>query len=63
MKISPADDSEPYLQHEKYNAAWADNRESTFRLPLDIADSPGVRKMMSHHLMYLPLSQLARVTS
>ncbi len=58
VRISPWDDSQPYVQHEKYNAALGGQPRKYLPLPLDIADSPGVRKMMSHHLMYLPLSKV-----
>jgi hypothetical protein len=58
VRISPWDDSQPYVQHEKYNTALGGQPRKYLPLTLDIADSPGVRKMMSHHLMYLPLSKV-----
>lgn len=58
VKISPADDSEPYLQHEKYNAVLGGQPRKYLPLPMEIAGSPGVRKLMAHHLMYLPLSRV-----
>lgn len=58
VKMSPWDDSQPYVQHEKYNAALGGQLRKYVPLPLEIADSPGVRKLIAHHLAYLPLSLL-----
>jgi hypothetical protein len=59
VKISPCNDGLPYVQHEKYNTALGGQPRTYLPLPSEIADSPGVRKMISHHLMYLPLSRLS----
>jgi hypothetical protein len=56
--IWPCDDSKPYVQLEKYNTTLGGKPREYTPLPLEIADSAGVRKLISHHLMYLPLSQV-----
>ena|SRR5271163_1017527 len=55
-KVLPCDDGQPYVQSEKYNAALGGQLREYAPLPLEIADSPGVRKVIAHHLVYLPLS-------
>ncbi len=58
VRVRPWDDSQPYIQHQKYNTTLGGQPRKYLPLPLEIADSPGVRKMIAHHLMYLPLSQV-----
>jgi hypothetical protein len=55
------DDDKPYVQLEKYNAALGGQQRKYAPLPLEIADSAGVRKLISHHLMYLPLSEIGKI--
>jgi hypothetical protein len=56
VRIWPCDDSTPYVQLEKYNTTLGGQPRKYAPLSKEIADSAGVRKMMAHHLMYLPLS-------
>jgi hypothetical protein len=58
VKVWPWDDSQPYVQHEKYNAALGGQARKYVPLPPEIADSAGVRKIIAHHLMYLPMSEI-----
>jgi hypothetical protein len=57
-KVWPCDNSKPYVQLEKYNTTLGGQERVYAPLPAEIADSAGVRKIISHHLMYLPLSQV-----
>jgi hypothetical protein len=57
VRIWPSDDTAPYVQLEKYNTTLGSTPRKYAPLPMGIADTPGVRKMMAHHLMYLPLSK------
>lgn len=54
--VWPCDDSEPYVQLEKYNTTLGGQPRRYAPIPREIADTAGVRKMMAHHLAYLPLS-------
>lgn len=58
IKVWPCDNSKPYVQLEKYNTTLGGQQRVYAPLPEEIADSEGVRKIISHHLMYLPLSQV-----
>jgi hypothetical protein len=58
VSVTPCDDSVPYVQQKKYNADLGGQPRRYTPLPLTIADTAGVRKMISHHLTYLPLSEL-----
>jgi hypothetical protein len=58
VKVWPCDDTEPYMQLEKYNTVLGGRPRVYSPLPPDIAGSPGIRKIMAHHLMYLPLSRV-----
>lgn len=58
VRIWPADDAEPYVQLEKYNTTLGGKPREYAPLPKTIADTAGVRKMIAHHLMYLPLSRV-----
>jgi hypothetical protein len=57
VEVTPADDGSPYVQLKKYNTALGDQPRNYAALPVAIAASTGVRKLIAHHLMYLPLSQ------
>jgi hypothetical protein len=54
--IRSADDSQPYVQLEKYNTTLGGQPRKYSPIAHEIADTAGVRKMIAHHLMYLPLS-------
>jgi len=56
VRIWARDESEPYVQLEKYNTTLGGQPRQYAPLPKEIADTAGVRKMISHHLSYLPLS-------
>lgn len=56
VRIWPADDSQPYLQLEKYNTTLGGQPRVYLPIAQETADTAGIRKMMAHHLMYLPLS-------
>ncbi len=55
--IRRSDDGEPYVQLEKYNPALGGKKREYSPLPAHIADAAGVRRLMAHHLKYLPLSE------
>jgi hypothetical protein len=57
-RIWPCDNSDPYVQLEKYNTTLGGQRRKYAPIPKKIAHSAGVGKMIAHHLMYLPLSTL-----
>jgi hypothetical protein len=54
--VIAAGDSTPYVQLEKYNTTLGGRPREYQPLSADIAGAPGVRKLMAHHLMYLPWS-------
>jgi hypothetical protein len=56
VRVWPCDDAEPYVQLQKYNTTLGGQPRKYAPLPTEVADTVGVRKMMSHHLAYLPLS-------
>jgi hypothetical protein len=60
VEIEPCDDSQPYVQLKKYNTALGGQQRKYSPLPREIADSAGVRKVIGHHLMYLPLSEVGK---
>lgn len=56
VRVWSADDSKPYVQLEKYNTTLGGQPRTYTPLRREVADTVGVRKMISHHLVYLPLS-------
>jgi hypothetical protein len=56
VRVRPCDESQPYVQLEKYNTTLGGQPRRYAPVPKEIADTPGVRKMIAQHLMYLPLS-------
>jgi hypothetical protein len=58
VRVWPYDDSEPYVQLQKYNTTLGGQPRKYAPMPKEIADTAGVRKMISHHLMYLPFSRI-----
>jgi hypothetical protein len=56
VRIWPCGDSKPYVQLEKYNTTLGGQPRKYAPMPKELADTVGVRKMISHHLMSLPLS-------
>jgi hypothetical protein len=61
--VWPCDDITPYVQLAKYNTTLGSQPREYVPLPMEIADTAGVRKMISHHLMYLPLSKVSATYS
>jgi hypothetical protein len=51
------------VQLEKYNTTLGGQPRKYAPMPKEIADTVGVRKMISHHLMYLPLSRVGATYS
>jgi hypothetical protein len=60
VEVLPRDDNKPYVQLAKYNAALGGQPRKYAPLPPEIAGSAGVRKLVAHHLMYLPLSKIGQ---
>ncbi len=58
VNVWPIEESTPYVQLEKYNTTLGGKPREYAPLPLDIVDSPGVRKLIAYHLRYLPLSKV-----
>jgi hypothetical protein len=58
VRVWPCDDTEPYVQLEKYNTTLGGQPRKYCPIAKQIADTAGVRKMISRHLMYLPLSKV-----
>lgn len=58
VDVAPCDDAKPYVQLERYNTTLGGQPRRYAPLPAEIAGSAGVRKLISHHLMYLPLSEV-----
>jgi hypothetical protein len=56
VQVWPDENSSPYVQLEKYNTTLGGQPRKYAPMPTEVADSPGVRKMIAHHLAYLPLS-------
>ena len=60
VEVAPCDDSKPYVQLEKYNTTLGGQPRRYAPLPADVANSAGVRKLMAHHLKYLPWSEVGK---
>ena len=56
VRIRSVDDSQPYVQLQRYNTTLGGQPRKYTPIAHEIADTVGVRKMIAHHLMYLPLS-------
>jgi hypothetical protein len=56
VKVWLSEESTPYVQLKKYNTTIGCQPREYAPLPPAIAGSIGVRKMIAHHLHYLPLS-------
>jgi hypothetical protein len=56
VRVWSSEESTPYVQLRKYNTTLGDQPREYAPLPAVIAASIGVRKMIAHHLHYLPLS-------
>ena len=63
VRVWADDDSKPYVQLEKYNTTLGGQPRRYASLPKEVVDTAGVRKMICHHLMYLPLSTVGAVYS
>lgn len=63
VQVLPCDDSTPYVQLPKYNAPLGGQPRNYAPLSSEIAGSAGVRKLVAHHLMYLPLSEMGTTYS
>lgn len=57
VRIWRIDDAQPYVQLEKYNTTLGGQPRKYAPMAEEIVNTVGVRKMMAHHLMYLPLSK------
>ncbi len=60
VKIWPIEETTPYVQLKKYNPTVGGTPREYAPLPWEIAGSAGVRKMIAHHLQYLPLSEIGK---
>src|ERR1700747_3777668 len=56
VKVWFSEETTPYVQLKKYNTTIGGQPREYAPLPPAIAGSIGVRKMIAHHLYYLPLS-------
>ncbi|MFI4891794.1 MAG: 2OG-Fe dioxygenase family protein, partial [Steroidobacterales bacterium] len=56
VRVQRCDDGEPYVQLEKYNPTLGGRKREYVPLPAPLADAAGIRRLIAHHLMYLPLS-------
>jgi hypothetical protein len=56
VRVWPCGDAEPYVQLEKYNTTLGGQPRRYAPMSKEIADTAGVRRMIAHHLVYLPLS-------
>jgi hypothetical protein len=56
VKVWASEESTPYVQLKKYNTTLGGQPREYAPLPLKLAASTGVRKMIAHHLHSLPLS-------
>jgi hypothetical protein len=63
VRVWTCDNNTPYVQLEKYNTTLGSQPRNYTPIPMEIADTVGVRKMISHHLMYLPLSKVGATYS
>jgi hypothetical protein len=60
IEIEPRHDDKPYTQLKKYNTTLGGQERKYLPLRSEMADSPGVRKVIAQHLMYLPLSKVGQ---
>jgi hypothetical protein len=60
VKVWPSEENTPYVQLKKYNTTLGGQQREYAPLPPAVAASIGVRKMIAHHLYYLPLSTVGR---
>jgi hypothetical protein len=60
VEVAPCDDDKPYVQLAKYNTALGDQERRYAPLAAEMASSAGVRKLIAHHLTYLPLTQIGK---
>ncbi|MGA2390961.1 MAG: 2OG-Fe dioxygenase family protein [Candidatus Sulfotelmatobacter sp.] len=60
VKVWLSEETTPYVQLKKYNTTIGGQPREYAPLDPAIAGSIGVRKMIAHHLQYLPLSAGAR---
>jgi hypothetical protein len=58
VKVSPVEESTPYVQLEKYNTTLGGQKREYAPLPVELVATPGVGKLIAYHLRYLPLSTL-----
>jgi hypothetical protein len=63
VEIESSDDGQPYVQLQKYNTTLGGQERRYSPLPAALVGSVGVRKLMAHHLMYLPLSEAGQAYS
>jgi len=55
VKVWSSEENTPHVQLKKYNTTLGGQQREYAPLPSAIAASMGVRKMIAHHLHYLPL--------
>ena len=60
VKVWSSEENTPYVQLKKYNTTLGGQERGYAPLPSAIAAAIGVRKMVAHHLHYLPLSEVGR---
>jgi hypothetical protein len=58
VNITCVEEITSYIQLRKYNTTLGDQPREYSPLPLTIANSTGVRKLIAYHLAYLPLSKI-----
>jgi hypothetical protein len=58
VDVWPGDDRTPYVQYQKYNPTLGGRQREYTPLSPEIVNSLGVRKLIAHHVHYLPLSKL-----
>ena len=63
VSVSAVDGTQPYVQLDKYNTTIGSQPRQYALLPQAIAGSPGVCKIMAHHLQYLPWSKVGKTYS
>jgi hypothetical protein len=56
VRVWSSEENTPYVQLKQYNTTLGGQQREYAPLPSAIAASIGVRKMIAHHLHYLPLS-------
>lgn len=57
VRILRRDAGAPYVQLARYNPALGDTPRDYRPLPAQLVDSTGIRRLIAHHLLYLPLSR------